>query len=217
MQEYKDSIQNYLGASCEVLKLDNQLLFAGSIHQYDDIEDEITVSIRNGNETSQGIVYHTPVKLHVHTNISMNKVLLLYGLVSRCAADFWRITLKHTFSCAERRSSFRQPISAEAVVYRGTDMDNSTMAPCNMIDISLTGLCFSSQEQYSQGEQIVVSSLQLRRGGYTHSFVCTVQRIQPIKGNKFRYGCRYNAITERQEDLLFQDMFSLQVKAFNRH
>ena len=87
-QEYKDSIQNYLGASCEVLKLDNQLLFAGSIHQYDDIEDEITISIRNGNETPQGIVYHTPVKLHVRTNISMNKVLLLYGLVSRCAADF---------------------------------------------------------------------------------------------------------------------------------
>lgn len=216
MQEYKDSIQNYLGASCEVLTLDNQLLFAGFIHRYDDGEDEITVAIRNGNETPQGIIYHTPVKLHVQTNITMNKVLLLYGLVSRCAANFWRIALKHTFSCAERRSSFRQPVSAEAVIYRSTDMDTSTTATCNMIDISLTGLCFTSQEEYSQGEQIVVSSLQLSHGGPVHSFACTVQRIQPLEGKRIRYGCRFNNITERQEDLLFHDMFSLQVKAINR-
>lgn len=82
MQEYMDSMQHYLGASCEVLKLNNNFLFAGSIHQYDAGEDELTVSIRNGNETPQGIIYHTPVKLHVQTNIAMNKVLLLYGQVS---------------------------------------------------------------------------------------------------------------------------------------
>lgn len=118
MQEYMDSMQHYLGASCEVLKLNNNFLFAGSIHQYDAGEDELTVSIRNGNETPQGIIYHTPVKLHVQTNIAMNKVLLLYGQVSRCAADFWKIDLKHSFSCAERRSSFRQPVTAEAIVSR---------------------------------------------------------------------------------------------------
>ena len=39
MQEYMDSIQHYLGASCEVLKLNNNFLFAGSIHQYDAGED----------------------------------------------------------------------------------------------------------------------------------------------------------------------------------
>lgn len=144
MQEYMDSMQHYLGASCEVLKLDNNFLFAGSIHQYDAGEDELTVSIRNGNETPQGIIYHTPVKLHVQTNIAMNKVLLLYGLVSRCAADFWKIALKHSFSCAERRSSFRQPVTAEAIVSRGSGMASSAVAPCKMIDVSLSGLCFSS-------------------------------------------------------------------------
>ena len=56
MQEYMDSMKHYLGASCEVLKLNNNFLFAGSIHQYDAGEDELTVSIRNGNETPQGII-----------------------------------------------------------------------------------------------------------------------------------------------------------------
>ena len=55
MQEYMDSMQHYLGASCEVLKLNNNFLFAGSIHQYDAGEDELTVSIRNGNEHRRGL------------------------------------------------------------------------------------------------------------------------------------------------------------------
>ena len=85
-----------------------------------------------------------------------------------------------------------------------------------MIDVSLSGLCFSSQERYLEGEQIFISSLQLRRNGPTHSFSCTVQWVQPLESSALRYGCSFNDITERQEDLLFQDMFSLQVKAFNR-
>ena len=57
MQDYMDSMHHYLGASCEVLKLNNRLLFAGSIHHYDDGEEELTVSIRNGSETPQGIIH----------------------------------------------------------------------------------------------------------------------------------------------------------------
>lgn len=216
MQEYMDSMHNYLGASCEVLKLDNRLLFAGSIHHYDDGEEELTVSIRNGNETPQGIIHQTPVKLHVQTDLAMNNVLLLYGMVSRCAADFWRIALKHTFSCAERRSSFRQPVKSEVAVYRGTDTDSSTVALCQTVDISLTGLYLTSLEHYMPGEQIFISSLQLRREGPCYSFACTVQRVEPLESGKTGYGCSFNHITERLEDQLFHDMFSLQVKALNR-
>ena len=219
MREYIDSVEQHLGASCEVLQLNNQLLFAGSLHTYDDGEDELTVAIRKGYETPQGIIYRTPVKLHVYTESTMQKVLLLYGLVSRCAADYWKISLEHTFSCAERRDSFRQPISTEAVVCRGFSADLSSAAPCHMVDISLTGLCFRSQEHYLPNEQIVVSSLQLRKGGATHTFGCTVKRIQPLENSpsgQTRYGCSFNGITDRQEDMLFHDMFSLQIKAFNR-
>ena len=216
MQEYMDSMHHYLGASCEVLKLDNRLLFAGSIRHYDDGEEELTVSIRNGNETPQGIIHQTPVKLHVQTGIAMDNVLLVYGVVSRCAADFWRIALKHTFACAERRSSFRQLIRSQIAVYRGIDTDSSTVTLCQTVDVSLTGLCLISPEQYVQGEQIYISSLQLRRDGPIYSFACTVQRVQPLDSGKTSYGCSFNDITERQGDMLFHDMFLLQVKAINR-
>lgn len=216
MQEYMDSMHHYLGASCEVLKLDNRLLFAGSIRHYDDGEEELTVSIRNGSETPQGIIHQTPVKLHIQTGIAMDNVLLVYGVVSRCAADFWRIALKHTFSCAERRSSFRQPIRSQIAVYRGIDAESSTVTLCQTVDVSLTGLCLISPEQYVQGEQIYISSLQLRRDGPIYSFGCTVQRVQPLDSGKTSYGCSFNDITERQGDMLFHDMFLLQVKAINR-
>ena len=94
MQEYMDSMQHYLGASCEVLKLNNNFLFAGSIHQYDAGEDELTVSIRNGNETPQGIIYHTPVKLHVQTNI------IVFPVQSDAAASVNRSPPKRLFLVA---------------------------------------------------------------------------------------------------------------------
>lgn len=215
-QENMDSMQQYLGAACEVLQLDNKLLFTGSIDQYDARVDELTVSARDGSETPKGIIYHTPVKLHVQTTLAMNKVLLLYGQVCRCTPEFWTIVLRHTFSCAERRSSFRQPVSVEAVVSRGSGPASSAAAPCRTIDISLSGLCFISRARYLAGEKIFVSSLQLHHDGPIHSFACTVQRVQTLESGALRYGCQFDNITEQQEDLLFHDMFLLQVKTLNQ-
>ncbi|MDR3767142.1 MAG: PilZ domain-containing protein [Butyricicoccus sp.] len=218
MQDYKELVEDYMGASCEVLKLDNQLLFAGALHSYDDDRDELTVSLRKGMETPQGIIYNTPVKLHVQTSPSQGNVLLLYGLVTRCAADFWKIALKQTFSCAERRSSFRQAISIPAMVARASDPD-ATEVPCKTMDVSLTGLRFCNQEVYEKGEHLMISSLQFSPGGWPHAFPCTVQRVQQIESGSaplFAYGCSFDKITERQEDRLFQDLFALQVKTVNR-
>ena len=50
MQEYMDSMQHYLGASCEVLKLDNNFLFAGSIHQYDAGESLSVMAMKHRRE-----------------------------------------------------------------------------------------------------------------------------------------------------------------------
>lgn len=218
MQNYKELVEDYIGASCEVLKLDNKLLFAGAIRAYNDADEELTVSLRKGMETTQGIIYHTPVKLHVQTKQSSGNVLLLYGLVTRCAADFWKIALKHTFSCTERRSSFRQPIAVSAMISRVADAD-AVEVLCKTLDVSLTGLRFSTHETYERGEHLIVSSLQLSPGGWPHTFTCTVQRIQQLDFGQtplFAYGCSFDQITERQEDRLFQDLFALQVKAVNR-
>ncbi len=57
MQNYKELVEDYIGASCEVLKLDNKLLFAGAIRAYNDADEELTVSLRKGMETPQGIIY----------------------------------------------------------------------------------------------------------------------------------------------------------------
>lgn len=219
MQNYFDSIEQYLGASCEVLHLDNRFLFAGTIQRYDEDSEELTVSVRNQSAAPQGIIHRTPVKLHVGSKVSSSDVVLLYGLVTRCAAGAWKITLKHTFSCSERRSSFRQPISTTALVHRMSSEEASEEETCLLTDISLTGLSFHSQTAYEPGEQITISGLQLRQNGRIYQFDCTVQRIQQMDDHQsptYRYGCRFNRITERQEDRLFQDMFSLQVQALNQ-
>lgn len=221
MQFNEESLKQCLGAHCEVHMLDNQVLFAGTVQDYDPENQEITVSIRMGAETPRGIVYHTPVKLRVHTGQSMQKVLLLYGLVTRCAADFWKITLKHTFACVERRGNFRQPVYAEAVVTRNFDKDVELQSSraCRMIDVSLSGLCFHNHETYMLGEKLEIAALQLRQDGPVYTFICTVERSWPLangRAGEMCYGCKYQGISEQEEDQLFRDLFSLQIKALNR-
>lgn len=219
MTNIETTIKQNIGALCEVHRLDNHLMFASTVQAYDDENKDLTIVIRKGSETPQGIVYRTPVKLRVHTDRQLQSVLLLYGLVVRCSVDFWKITLMHSFSCLERRGNFRQTVFAEAVVTRGTDEQGNSSSPCRMIDVSLSGLCFRSRETYFPGEQLVVSALQLRQDGPIYTFGCTVERIQPLdnaRSGEMRYGCRYNNITEAEQDQLFHDLFSLQIKALNR-
>lgn len=221
MAHYAASMKQLVGCPCEVLKLDNQILFAGTVQGYDIENEDLAIAIRKGTETPRGIVYHTPVKLHVHTDRSLQKVMLLYGVVTRCAADFWKITLKYTFACVERRSNFRQTVFAEAVVTRNFDeeVEQQSSSPCRIMDVSLSGLCFRNRETYLPGETIEVSSIQLRQDGSIYTFICTVERSWPLENGRageMCYGCKYKDIPEHEEDQLFHDLFSLQIKALNR-
>ena len=110
-------LYEYLGALCEVLDTSNSLQFVGIIQDYDPETEEAKIQVHKGNATPQGIVYHTQVKLRVHASArSGGEMAMLYGRVTRCAPDFWRVEIQNTMFCLERRQSFRQPISGVALV-----------------------------------------------------------------------------------------------------
>ncbi len=104
------------------------------------------------------------------------------------------------------------------MISRVADAD-AVEVPCKTMDVSLTGLRFSTHETYEKGEHLIVSSLQFSPGGWPHTFTCTVQRMQQMESGSDSAVCLWlqlRQITERQEDRLFQDLFALQVKAVNR-
>lgn len=217
-----EEIQQYINSICEVLNLENHVHFIGRIRAYDRAKDEITVQLRRGLSTPQGVLYHAPVKLHIEKN--GEEIILLYGVLERCAADHWRIRLQRACAMAERRGSFRQPlrhISAVVQPLEETDVQEGGQdAPkeelCPIVNISLSGLCFESRQTYAVGSRLLISGLRVRPEGALYHFTCTVKRSTPQKKNAFHYGCAFDTLSARRQDALFQDLFALQVRGYNR-
>ena len=218
-----EEIQQYINSICEVLNLENHVHFIGRIRAYDRAKDEITVQLRRGLSTPQGVLYHAPVKLHIEKN--GEKIVLLYGVLERCAADHWGIHLQRACAMAERRGSFRQPLrhvsaAVQPLKLLDASLDEMQDEPqeeiCPIVDISLSGLCFESKLPHPVGSRVLVSGLRMRPEGALYHFTCTVKRSTPQKKNTFHYGCAFDKLSPRRQDALFQDLFALQVRGYNR-
>lgn len=217
--QLSEPIAEYIGALCEVFSTENRLLFVGMIRAFDPRSQELRVELHKGSSTPRGIIHKTEVKLRVHASRGQASVVMLYGQVIRCADDYWSIEVQNAMFCSERRQSFRQQVSVKGMVSRrGYGKGRTDPVPCQLEDISLTGLKFRSGEHYEVGEQLSLSAIRLQKSGPVHDFLCTVQRAQPDPegGPMSSYGCSFDKMPLWQEDELCADIFSLQARDLNR-
>ena len=63
---YESLLPELTGSICEVLTLENRLLFVGEFYSYDPVERLLQVNLRRGDATPGGVIHHTPVKLQLH-------------------------------------------------------------------------------------------------------------------------------------------------------
>ena len=70
--------------------------------------------------------------------------MIAYGQVERNAADHWWIELENVVSGPERRENFRQMVRGRGIL---TDREGRKQ-PCNLVDISISGVKFYSQGRY---------------------------------------------------------------------
>ena len=206
---------DWVGALCEVMTMENGLLFVGTVGAYDPAEGEISVELRKGESTPRGIIYRTEVKLRLHALRGQSGVVLVYGAVTRNTADLWWIEVDRTIACLERRESFRLPLKREAMI----SGPGGGLQPCELVDISLTGVAFRCQEPFQEGDRLLLSSLHLLEDGLDYTFRCEVRRMtEGAEGEKWRYfyGCSFYDLRSGQEDRLCQDLFALQSRAISR-
>lgn len=195
--------------------MENRLLFAGLLGNYDPREERLRVKLRIGFDTPQGMVYGTRIKLRIRPPHQFDQVFVMYARILRCRHDFWFVIPERLAQYTESRSSFRVSVRGSALVRDAQAPEDECMS-AKLIDVSLGGICFQSRADFAVQQDVLLTNVRLMpdRKGFT--LPCRIVRIAGRGVVYTRYGCRFLEMSERQQNLLFRDLLALQAKTLHR-
>lgn len=196
------------GLRVEVLTMENHLLFVGRLRI---LGGGVLELRRDTGDPLPQALYNSKVKLRGFQ--SNSQPFCMNGTVGKSSRDFWQVENLEVLQSRENRSFFRQNTDLEARVvpsgrYRGL---GSEMAECKVLDVSAGGARILSRNVYLEGDrfQLEVELLPEER---PFSMVCQVLRIMPKKGFKYEYGCKFEGLSEQEQQRLLRAVFTIQRK-----
>ena len=201
------------GLDIEALSEDNEYLFSATIGRLSPSGEEFKIKMRRGKEIPDIIAKRDKIKL-VTAKSNMKKgdqIAVINGAVTEVGKDFIYVAPNDAEEYTEGRRSFRLSLRKECIVRRSGGSQKKDLTA----DISLTGICIISDEEYEPGEEITVSDLQIIDGGKLHTLPARVIRKNSGTDDKdktIRYGCCFENLPESVEDKLCHDIFALQLK-----
>lgn len=170
--EYAGS--HYVGTVCKILDYENKQYFLGKIEAYDIKYNEFQIAPYRMESIPRTVPYNTPVKLQIQSG---EHLTMLYGTARKQDRDYWWVTLDTVQSCEEQREGFRQVLRGKSIITR-PDKNESEKVFCDLVDISLTGICIKCAEDLEVGERIVLHDVTLYAGVEDkHTLVCQVRRV----------------------------------------
>lgn len=204
------------GAVCEVTSLRNELLMVGTVEMYNAKMKEIRIDIQRQRAAAEESEMDPAVKIVIHDKQEEDEVLLFYGTAYQRSDEFWCIKLDEIEEHREARENFRMPVKSAARV----KADGAGSEMCSVEDISITGICFLSRKPYAVNEKLSLSELILVDNGTCYTLPVEIVRRQETvteSGEEcFRYGCRFLDITEKDQNEICRDIFTLQSTGFRR-
>lgn len=156
-------------------------------------------------------LYNQPVSLRCFQRDGQS--FLLNGTVSANSRKFWRIERLQYPQNAEKRNFFRQDINAEAFIRASSGQ----RFPCKVLDISGGGVRILTEKLFPLETTVQLEATLLPTED-PFAMPCLIKRINvrsqpanPVK--KFEYGCQFVDVPQREQERLFQSIFTLQRKA----
>ena len=156
-------------------------------------------------------LYNSKVKLRGFQRNS--QPFCVTGTVGKSSRDFWQVENLEILQSRENRSFFRQNTELDARVmpsghYRGTSRE---MTECKVLDVSAGGARILSRNVYLEGDRFQLEA-ELLPDERPFSVVCQVLRITPRKGFKYEYGCKFEGLSEQEQQRLLRAVFIIQRK-----
>ncbi len=164
--------KEYIGVVCKVLDYENKQCFSGKIEEYDPEYNELKIVPYRMDYISVSVPYNTPIKLQIQKG---EQLTLLYGIARKQSKECWWVTLDDVIRCEEQREGFRQPLKGQIMVTRPI---GGKKFSCDLVDISLTGICIKTKEDMEVGEHIMLHDVVLDADAVEkRSFICEVRRV----------------------------------------
>lgn len=170
----KNFNKDYVGALCKVLNYNNCIYFLGEIEEYDANNNEIKIIPHRDEVVRVVTASNVPVKLHIQKG---DQITILYGITKRQSSNCWWITMNNIIECNEQREVFRQAVRGTGTVKRLEDQESEEIS-CDLVDISLGGICFCCKEEFEVDEKIIIETSALcQNSSNTYTFECVIRRV----------------------------------------
>ncbi len=221
-EQMMDDMEEAMGAYCEVRGKDNLLVTVGHIEQVERDKGAITLMPLEGEMPI--VIFNTEFKLIIRPRGAVPVVI--YGLICGSSKTIWKLDRLRRFRFKENRDFFRQPVDTRLYatcineLYRpaletedAADEDSFIKQAqfCRVMDVSLQGIQLRAKEDcFAVGDWLLLTDLVLvPQQVRPHTFICEVCRTQPAGRSEFLFGCRFQLVSEHQQDALCSDIFFL--------
>ena len=221
--------QEYIGATCEVKSMENDLLCMGRIIKID--SEALEIAGRDGDRLPL-LQYRLSVKLFIYHGKMGTRILV--GTVYLSTENFLRAEEVRPLQNFERRGAFRVNTSVkghlslllgdeeqtafDAALGRATPEEAERMLAratfdVRVMDVSLAGARLQSDLPLAIGTRYI---LEFQLLNTDMSLCMRVQRNIRMANSEIQYGCTFFDVSERQVDTLCKELFQLQRLEKNR-
>ena len=209
---FQDKLGLYNGMMIEVLAGDQE-----------DIKVRTALNRIDDDLLSLGL--ERPIAVSVGKKISFRgladgmRQITMEGEVSECTKTTLEVTGIKVKTVIEKREYFRQKLDNVAVVRRLEDKDGEVheddkAVSCRVLDISATGIRILCRPQYEQGDRVELTKVCVA-SETMFAFKGTVRWCEETPGGMM-YGCEFDELRPRVEDMLIQEIFALQNKSIQK-
>lgn len=196
------------GMTVEVLTMGNSPIFVARVEQF----DGSAVTLRDAKEDGlPRVMYNRELKLRYPMG---EDTMLVHGKICGSTSEIWKLDRLESKLFKEQRAYFRQDISACVLAKCFRRSSRNVVAKegyfCRVLDVSASGLMFSSSEIYEVGGRLTLTGACLTDQTNPFNFNCIVRRAVRLEHGVVGYGCQFEAMPTKEQDRLLRAIFIVQ-------
>ena len=206
-----ESLLDYSGMRVEALDAEGKLLFLARLS----ISEGGLVQLYQQTEGFSG-EGQEPFQIQLrgyHT--TQNKAVHMTGTALWVSDQLWRVEQFRITGKENDRTSFRQGLEANGEVIRLGSFGSESSAACEVVNISVGGVCFRTEHEYMSSDRLLLRS-QLLPNHSMVPLICEVRRVTKKDKGQFEYGCKLLDLTPAQEDQIARAILELQRQRIRR-
>ncbi len=206
-----ENLGKYVGASCEIRTMANDLLQRCKIKQVRWEKDTPTLVLVHATGGDLSVLrLGTPIKLSLRA--PSLPAAVIGGQVFIANRDFWHVMHLEEFASFERRRFFRINCSGEGTAVKLSDGVDAKPMSVSLVDISLSGIRFATEEVFEMEERLFLA-FQLGNDPFPYELDVIVKKIIEGTNRGNHYGCDYLEMKESDSDRLCKVIFDLEREA----